>query len=306
MFDLPRLEEGRDAFHQTCNDLIFPLNHLRQVICDRPRDQKSHRPRLLDLFTELNDSEQRFAGNAAPIQTHAAEGLRFDHSHPCTELRSPNRRHIPAGSGAQNSDVRSNWHIRIEDSLRSSGPEGCSETQPSLGLTFLLAGQKCPILRRGHEVIDFSGISEVDDDHPALTVGITIDDLGMILQFAVDLYDRSADRCINGGRGFCRFDFADLLSGFDRGPNLRQVDKHDVSQGVLGKVTDAHGRLRPVHPRPFMLLMVSKIRWNHDALSLRMLKKSASYVLASPRGSTYRTKYAFASSLAAALLDGPF
>jgi hypothetical protein len=33
-----------------------------------------------------------------------------------------------------------------------------------------------------------------------------------------------------------------------------------------------------------------------------MLKKSASGVLASLRGSTYTTKYAFASSLAAALL----
>jgi len=38
----------------------------------------------------------------------------------------------------------------------------------------------------------------------------------------------------------------------------------------------------------------------------RMLKKSASGVLASLRGSPYRTEYAFASSLAAALLDNLF
>ncbi len=38
----------------------------------------------------------------------------------------------------------------------------------------------------------------------------------------------------------------------------------------------------------------------------RMLKKPASGVLASRRGSTYGTEYAFASSLAAALLDGLF
>jgi len=37
-----------------------------------------------------------------------------------------------------------------------------------------------------------------------------------------------------------------------------------------------------------------------------MLKKSASGVLTSLRGSTYSLKYAFASSLAAALLDGLF
>jgi hypothetical protein len=37
-----------------------------------------------------------------------------------------------------------------------------------------------------------------------------------------------------------------------------------------------------------------------------MLKKSASGVLASLRGSTYREEYRFASSLAAALLDGFF
>jgi hypothetical protein len=34
-----------------------------------------------------------------------------------------------------------------------------------------------------------------------------------------------------------------------------------------------------------------------------MLKKAASYVLAALRGSTYGTKYAFASSLAVASLD---
>ncbi|MCH7570471.1 MAG: hypothetical protein IH919_07890, partial [Deltaproteobacteria bacterium] len=38
----------------------------------------------------------------------------------------------------------------------------------------------------------------------------------------------------------------------------------------------------------------------------RMLKKSASFVLAALGGSTYRTEYAFASSLAAAALDGLF
>jgi hypothetical protein len=37
----------------------------------------------------------------------------------------------------------------------------------------------------------------------------------------------------------------------------------------------------------------------------RMLKKSASFVLASPRGSTYRS-VRLASSLAAAAPDGPF
>jgi len=37
-----------------------------------------------------------------------------------------------------------------------------------------------------------------------------------------------------------------------------------------------------------------------------MLKKSASFVLAALEGSTYRTEYAFASSLAAAALDGLF
>ncbi len=38
----------------------------------------------------------------------------------------------------------------------------------------------------------------------------------------------------------------------------------------------------------------------------RMLKRFASSVLTSLRGSTYRKEYAFASSLAAALLDEPF
>ncbi len=37
-----------------------------------------------------------------------------------------------------------------------------------------------------------------------------------------------------------------------------------------------------------------------------MLKKSASFVLAALGGSTYRTEYVFASSLAAAALDGLF
>ncbi len=37
-----------------------------------------------------------------------------------------------------------------------------------------------------------------------------------------------------------------------------------------------------------------------------MLKKSNSFVLAALGGSTYRTEYAFTSSLAAAALDGLF
>jgi hypothetical protein len=41
-------------------------------------------------------------------------------------------------------------------------------------------------------------------------------------------------------------------------------------------------------------------------LSIRMLKQAASGVLASRRGSTYRSVRAFASSLVAALLDGLF
>jgi hypothetical protein len=43
-----------------------------------------------------------------------------------------------------------------------------------------------------------------------------------------------------------------------------------------------------------------------SSVSSRLLKKPASIVLTSLKGSTYGTKYDFASSLAAALLDGHF
>src|SRR5678815_523815 len=101
-----------------------------------------------------------------------------------------------------------------------NGLEGCSETQPSLSLPFLLAGEKRLILRRVHQLIDFHGIGEINHYHPALTVGITVYDLGMILEIGIHLDDRSADRRVNGGSGLCRFDFTNLLSGLYRRPDL--------------------------------------------------------------------------------------
>jgi hypothetical protein len=56
-------------------------------------------------ITEFDDREQGSAQSAAPVETYAAEGLRFDYDHTSTSLSGPNRCSILAWSGAQNGDV---------------------------------------------------------------------------------------------------------------------------------------------------------------------------------------------------------
>src|SRR5687767_108729 len=86
----------------------------------------------------------------------------------------------------------------------------------------------------------------------------------MVLQLGIDLRNRTADRRIQGGRGFGRFDFADLLPGLHRRPSLRQINEDDITQGILRKMTDTHSGLSPLDSYPFMLLMIAEVRWNHD------------------------------------------
>ncbi len=243
MFDVPGLEERRNAFDQAGDYLILASDHLGKIVGDRPGDLKPHRPCLLYLVTEFDDGEQRFAGNTAPIQADPAECQGFDDGHASAKLGGPDGRDIPTRSGAQNSDV-----------LRHGNE------------SMLLRGEKRFVLRRRHQLVDFAGVREIDDDHPALAIGIAVHHFRVILEIAIDLGDRTADRRINSGRGLRRFDFSDLLSGFDSRPGFGQIDEYDIAQRILGEMTNADGGLCAAHTRPLMFVMVSKIGRNHGLL----------------------------------------
>ena len=143
----------------------------------------------------------------------------------------------------------------------------------------LLACEKRFVLSRGHQLLNLSRIREIDNDHPALAVGIAVDGFWMILQIGVDLGNGPADRCINRGCGLGGFHFADLLPGLDHRAGFRQIDEHDVAQRILRKMTDPYGGLRPVDPNPFIFLMVSQIGRNDMLLGVvkRRLRDDAHF-----------------------------
>ena len=90
------------------------------------------------------------------------------------------------------------------------------DTMVRLDLMFLFA-QKILVLGGRHELFHLSGSAEVDHGHPAFAIGIGIDGLGMIFEVGIDLRNGAAYRRVDGGGGFGRFHFADLLAGRDCG-----------------------------------------------------------------------------------------
>jgi hypothetical protein len=69
---------------------------------------------------------------------------------------------------------------------------------------------------------------------------IVVDILRLVHQGAVDLHHFARDGGVQIGRGFHRFDDAELCAGLDVIPHFGQLDIHDVAQLILGKRGDAH------------------------------------------------------------------
>src|ERR1051325_6695116 len=105
MLDISRLEESSDTLHKRCHHLIFPCDHPREVVADRSLDQQPQVLGFCHLVAKLDDGQERFAGNTAPIQTNAAERIGLNDRDTSAKLGRANRGNIPTRSSAENGDV---------------------------------------------------------------------------------------------------------------------------------------------------------------------------------------------------------
>src|ERR1700674_4731828 len=82
--------------------------------------------------------------------------------------------------------------------------------------------------------------SQLDD--PALSVGVLVDVLGVILQFLVDLRPLAPNRAVEIGGRLYRFDDAKPGAGIELLPNRRQLEIDDIAKLRLGIFADPHRR----------------------------------------------------------------
>lgn len=85
------------TFHKRRNDLVLVDHHAEQVIGHLSADCQIQCVALLDLIAKLHDGKQCFDVNATPVQTDAAERLRFSDRDADAKLGCPDDRVNPPG-----------------------------------------------------------------------------------------------------------------------------------------------------------------------------------------------------------------
>src|SRR5438876_27656 len=62
--DVPRLQQGADALHQSSHNLVLALDHAGEIVGNGARDRDPKLARLFDLLPKLRAGQQRLAGDA--------------------------------------------------------------------------------------------------------------------------------------------------------------------------------------------------------------------------------------------------
>src|ERR1700722_9645248 len=88
---------------------------------------------------------------------------------------------------------------------------------------------------------------------PAACIGLAVDQLGGLLQLAVDRHDCSCDRRVDIGGGLDRLDHRACFSNAEVTSDIRQLDEHQVAERALSMIADADLH-RPVRQRPEPLM----------------------------------------------------
>src|SRR5579863_5612004 len=94
------------------------------------------------------------------------------------------------------------------------------------------------VLRRGDEPIAGRGVGRLELEHPALAVGVRVDEGGFLVEALVDRGDLAADRAEQLGHGLDRFDRTEHVVRGELGSDARQLDIDDVSELALGEIRD--------------------------------------------------------------------
>ncbi|KAK4045465.1 hypothetical protein OUZ56_033089 [Daphnia magna] len=104
-FDAVAAEEAADAAGHLLDDAGLPLLHLRRLDGDRPFELEPHRPGDVELFVGVARRDERLRGDAAPVQTDAADFLFFHTEDLQLQLAKADRADVPAGTAANDDGV---------------------------------------------------------------------------------------------------------------------------------------------------------------------------------------------------------
>ncbi len=106
------------------------------------------------------------------------------------------------------------------------------------------------------------GLADLDLEHPTLSVGIGVDQLGPVRERLVDGRDDAGDRDVHVGDRLGRLDLGDARAGDDVEADIGKLHEHDVAQAVLGEIGDADAGHAGIQAHPLVLAAVAKILGN--------------------------------------------
>jgi hypothetical protein len=113
--------------------------------------------------------------------------------------------------------------------------------------------EKCLVLLRAHEIVEFLGRAEFQAEEPALAFGLLIDRTGPGTERIVDGDDLAARGRIDVARRLDRFYNRRIAALLDLAADLRQLDIDDVAELLLCMLGDPDGRNVAVEPDPFVV-----------------------------------------------------
>src|SRR5262245_5250910 len=113
---------------------------------------------------------------------------------------------------------------------------------------------------RAQQPLQFFGVRDLHFDHPALAVGIAVDECGILLEGLIRLENGPANRCVQLGDRFHRFDRSE--DGFLRVARsaLGQLHEHDVAQLALCVVGDPNLDDLRIAALPYPLVIGGKAK----------------------------------------------
>src|SRR3954468_24807504 len=117
--------------------------------------------------------------------------------------------------------------------MSSGGRPGCgtgeqlaSRSLPDMG----------PIRLGREQILEHARIRDLELHHPAATVGIPIDDAGVVIQRGIHFNDLPGNRTVELRYSLDRFDLAEALMGLEPVAWFGKSDEDDVAQFTLGIV----------------------------------------------------------------------
>src|SRR5690349_2897143 len=138
---------------------------------------------------------------------------------------------------------------------RAANRSGCTREEGAIAIETLTGDVRCLVvllpdllLVRGgiQQAFQLSLVLDLQLDHPARAVRLAVHRRGILLQGPVAFDHRTGDRAIQVRNSFDGLDGSEHGALGERGPRLRQVHIHDVSELALRIVGDADQHHRPV------------------------------------------------------------